>query len=64
MPSGEVAGQLREPDDLSRCRVHERLDGDPLAPDGVVEVVERYFPDEPLNDRSRLLVEDLLAEQN
>ena len=27
----------------------------------VVEVVERYFPDEPLSDRSRLLVEDLLS---
>lgn len=31
--------------------------------EGVAAVVERYFPDEPLNDRSRLLVEDLLAEQ-
>jgi hypothetical protein len=30
----------------------------------VVEVVERYFPDGPLSDRSRLLVEDLLAEQD
>lgn len=30
----------------------------------VIEVVQRYFPDEPLSDRSRLLVEDLLAEQN
>lgn len=29
----------------------------------VVEVVARYFPDEPLSDRSRQLVEDLLAEQ-
>lgn len=32
--------------------------------DEVIEVVERYFPDEPLSDRSRLMVEDLLAEQN
>lgn len=29
----------------------------------VTEVVVRYFPDESLNDRSRLLLEDLLAEQ-
>lgn len=28
----------------------------------VLEVVERYFPSEPLSDRSRQLVEDLLAE--
>lgn len=32
--------------------------------DEVIEVVERYFPHEPLSDRSRLLVEDLLAEQS
>lgn len=28
----------------------------------VTEIVERYFPDEPLSDRSRQLLEDLLAE--
>lgn len=32
--------------------------------DEVIEVVQRYFPDEPLSDRSRLLVEDLLAEHD
>jgi hypothetical protein len=26
----------------------------------VEEIVARYFPDEPLSDRSRLLLEDLL----
>jgi hypothetical protein len=30
----------------------------------VTEVVVRYFPDESLSDRSRLLLEDLIAEQN
>jgi hypothetical protein len=28
----------------------------------VEEIVARYFPDEPLSDRSRLLLEDLLAD--
>lgn len=30
--------------------------------DEVVEIVGRYFPNEPLSDRSRQLLEDLLAE--
>lgn len=30
----------------------------------VTVLVERYFPDDPLSDRSRLLVEDLLAERD
>jgi hypothetical protein len=30
----------------------------------VEDVVRRYFPDEPISDRSRLLVEDLLAKQD
>lgn len=29
----------------------------------VARIVERYFPGEPLSDRSRLLIEDLLAEE-
>lgn len=30
--------------------------------DEVIRIVERFFPDEPLSERSRQLVEDLLAE--
>lgn len=30
--------------------------------DEVVQVVERFFPDEPLSERSRQLIEDLVAE--
>jgi hypothetical protein len=30
----------------------------------VARIVERYFPGEPLSDRSRLLIEDLLAEES
>ncbi|MGH7576284.1 MAG: DUF6036 family nucleotidyltransferase [Longimicrobiales bacterium] len=33
------------------------------ALDEVVEVVGRFFPDEPLSERSRQLVEDLIAER-
>ena len=29
----------------------------------VLDIVARFFPDEPISDRSRQLVEDLLAEQ-
>ena len=55
-----AARSVRDADDL-------RLLLDTLEVDTVeeiVELVERYFPGEPLSDRSRLLVEDLLAESD
>jgi len=55
-----TAGSVRDADDIRRLL--ETLEVDTL--DEVVEVVERYFPDEPLSDRSRLLVGDLLAGQD
>lgn len=30
---------------------------------GIVEIVDRFFPGEPLSDRSRMLVEDVLDQQ-
>ncbi|MEX0894094.1 MAG: hypothetical protein WEB88_18130 [Gemmatimonadota bacterium] len=32
------------------------------AVEDVTRIVERYFPGEPLSDRSRQLIEDLIAE--
>ncbi len=31
--------------------------------DQVVELVSNYFPDEPLSDRSRMMLEDIIAER-
>jgi hypothetical protein len=33
------------------------------TPDQVLDILARFFPDEPISDRSRQLVEDLLTEQ-
>lgn len=30
----------------------------------ITDIVARYFPDEPLSERSRLLLEDILSNDN
>jgi hypothetical protein len=47
---------VRDADDIRTLLNHLNL----TTIDDVTEVVDRYFPDEPLSDRSRLLLEDLL----
>lgn len=54
-----AARAARDADDL-RLLLHT-LDIHTL--DKVVDIVARFFPDEPISERSRQLVEDLLAEQ-
>lgn len=51
-----AARAVRDADDIRTLLNHLNL----TTIDDVTEVVDRYFPDEPLSDRSRLLLEDLL----
>lgn len=53
-----AARSVRDADDIRLLLDTLQLD----TLEEIVELVERYFPDEPLSARSRLLVEDLLAE--
>jgi len=55
-----AARSVRDADDIRLLLQTLQLD----AVEQVTELVERYFPDEPLSDRSRLLLEDLLTEQD
>lgn len=54
-----AARATRDADDLRLLL--RTLDVHTLAE--VAEIVARFFPDEPLSDRSRQLIEDLLAEE-
>lgn len=51
-----AARAVRDADDVRTLLAHLRL----TAVDEVVDVVARHFPDEPLSERSLLLLEDLL----
>jgi hypothetical protein len=51
-----AARAARDADDVRTLLDHLGL----TTVDAVVDVVERYFPDEPLSERSRLLLEDLV----
>lgn len=57
--NARAARAVRDADDLRLLL--SALDLHTLA--AVMEIVVRLFPDEPLSDRSRQLVEDLLAER-
>ncbi|HUG85817.1 MAG TPA: hypothetical protein VMM13_14735 [Euzebya sp.] len=51
-----AARPARDADDIRLLLDHLGID----AVDDVITVAERYFPDDPLSDRSRMLIEDLL----
>lgn len=53
-----AARSVRDADDIRLLLQTLELD----TVEQVAELVARYFPEEPLSDRSRLLLEDLLAE--
>lgn len=55
-----AAGSVRDADDIRLLLQPLELD----TVEQVIELVERYFPDVPISHRSRLLLEDLLAEQH
>jgi hypothetical protein len=55
-----AARAARDTDDVRLLLRHLRLRN--VA--DVIAIVDRYFPDEPLNERSRLLLEDVLGEAN
>jgi hypothetical protein len=54
-----AARSVRDADDIRFLL--SRLDLENL--DDVIELVAKYFPDEPLSERSRQLVEDVLEER-
>ncbi|MGH3998451.1 MAG: hypothetical protein ACRDTJ_13420, partial [Pseudonocardiaceae bacterium] len=61
-PEHPLAMKTRAARDADDLRLLLRtLDVHTLAK--VIEIVARFFPDEPLSDRSRQLIEDLLTEQ-